>query len=143
MAVIHCTCYPIFGSFAIFNSTFFESFQTISLLNLLIWNKFWTKKIISFEKFFNVSGMKQRKYLDKAVWFNQVVLFLRSFCFMIELLAFQVSNIKLYLSRRCCSFVTHFGSIFPFMHPENIKNLWLSDVSKGYENLTKISLKKD
>ena len=46
--------------------------------------------------------MKKEKYLDKAVWVNQVVLFLQSFCFMIELLAFQANNIKLYLSRRYC-----------------------------------------
>ena len=30
--------------------------------------------------------------LDKAAWVNQVVLFLQSFYFTIELLAFQASN---------------------------------------------------
>ena len=54
---------------------------------------------------------------------------------MIELLAFQPNNIQLCLSRRHGSCLTHFGSIFPFMPPENIKNLWLSDVSKGYKKL--------
>ena len=78
----------------------------------------------------------KKKDLDKAVWVNQVVWFLRSFCSTIELLAFSADNIKLCRSRRYCSCLTHFGSIFLFMHSENIKNLWFSDVSKGYEKLT-------
>ena len=77
----------------------------------------------------------KEKDLDKAVSVNQVALFLQSFCFTIELLAFQTDNIKLYLSRRYCSCLTHFGSIFPFMPPENIKYLWFSDVSKGSKKL--------
>ena len=78
----------------------------------------------------------KEKDLDKAVSVNQVVLFLQSFCFTIEPLAFQANNIKLCRSRRYCSCLTHFGSIFPFMPSENIKNLWFSDVFKGYEKLT-------
>ena len=35
-SIVHSTCYPIFGSFTTFNSTFFENLKTISLLNLLI-----------------------------------------------------------------------------------------------------------
>ena len=50
--------------------------------------------------------------------------------------AFRANNIKLYHPRWCCSCVTHFGSIFPFMPPENIKNLWFFYVSKGYKKLT-------
>ena len=34
--IFHSTCYPIFGSFTIFNSTFFENLKAISLLNPLI-----------------------------------------------------------------------------------------------------------
>ena len=81
----------------------------------------------------------KEKDLDKAVWVNQVVLFLQTYCFTIELLTFQASNIKLCRSRRYCSCLTHFGSIFPFMPPENITNLWFSDVSKGYNKLTMTS----
>ena len=33
------TCYTIFGSFTIFNPTFFENLKTILLLNFLIQNK--------------------------------------------------------------------------------------------------------
>ena len=38
LAVIffHSTCYPIFGSFTIFKSIFFENLKTISFLNRLI-----------------------------------------------------------------------------------------------------------
>ena len=57
---------------------------------------------------------KEKEDLDKVVWVNQVVLFLQSFCFTIELLAFQANNVKLCLSCRYCSCLTHFGSIFPF-----------------------------
>ena len=78
----------------------------------------------------------KEKDLDKAVWVNQVVLFLQSFCFTIEPLAFQANSIKLCRSRWYCSCLTYFGSIFPFIPPENIKNLWFSDVSKGYGKLT-------
>ena len=78
----------------------------------------------------------KEKDFDKAVWVNQVVLFLQSFCFTIEPLAFQANSIKLCRSRRYCSCVTHFGLIFPFIPPENIKNLWFSDVSKVYGKLT-------
>ena len=35
-SIFHSTCYPIFGSFTIFNSTFLEKLKTISLLNLSI-----------------------------------------------------------------------------------------------------------
>ena len=35
-SIFHSTCYPILGSFTIFNSTFFENLKTILLLNLLI-----------------------------------------------------------------------------------------------------------
>ena len=34
------------------------------------------------------------KDLDKVVWVDQVVLFLKSFCFTIELLAVQASNLN-------------------------------------------------
>ena len=78
----------------------------------------------------------KEKDLGKAIWVNEVVLFLQSFCFTIELLAFQADSIKLCHSCRYCSCLTHFGSRFPFMLPENIKNLWFSDVSKGYKVLT-------
>ena len=78
----------------------------------------------------------KEKDLDKAVWVNQVVLFLQSFCFTTELPAFQVNNIKLCRSHRYCSCLTHFASIFPFMPPENIKNVWFSDFSMGYKKLT-------
>ena len=72
----------------------------------------------------------KKKNLDKFVWFNQVVLFLQSFCFTIELLVFLVNNIKLCRSCQyyCC--LNHFGLIFPFVSPENIKNLWIFYVSK-------------
>ena len=53
-----------------------------------------------------------------------------------ELLAFQANNISLYHSRQYYSCLTHFRSIFLFMSPENIKNLWFSDVSKGYKKVT-------
>ena len=78
----------------------------------------------------------KQKDLDKAVWVNQVVLFLQSFCFTIELLAFQAKNIELCRSRRYCSCLSYFGSMFPFMPSENIKNMWFSVVSKGYKKLT-------
>ena len=78
----------------------------------------------------------KEKDLGKAIWVNLVVLFLQSFCFTVELLALQANSIKLCHSCRCCSCLTHFGSIFPFMLLENIKNLWFSDVSKGYKILT-------
>ena len=42
-------------------------------------------------------------------------------CFAIELLALQTSNIKLYQSRRYCSYLTHFRSMFPFIPAKNIK----------------------
>ena len=77
----------------------------------------------------------KEKDLDKVVWVNQIVLFLQSFCFTIELLAFQANNVKLCRSRRYCSCLTHFGSIF-FMPPKNMKNLWFSNVSKGYKKLS-------
>ena len=35
-SIFHSTCYPIFGSFTIFNSTSFENLKPILLLNLLI-----------------------------------------------------------------------------------------------------------
>ena len=78
----------------------------------------------------------KEKDLDKAVWVNQIVLFLQSFYFTIELLVFQTSNIKLFRSLRYCSCLTHFGLIFPFMLPENIKNLRFSDISKRYKKVT-------
>ena len=81
----------------------------------------------------------KEKDLDKVVWFNQVVLFIQSFCFTIELLVFQVTNIKLCRSRQYCCCLTHFGLILPFVPPENIKNLWFSYVSKGYKKLKLIS----
>ena len=81
--------------------------------------------------------MKQTENdLDKAVWVNQVVLFLQSFYFTIKLLVFHASNIKLCHFRRYCNCLPHFGSIFPFMPPEYIKNPRFSDVSKGYKKLT-------
>ena len=52
--------------------------------------------------------------LDKAVWVNQVVLFLQSFSFTIDLLACQANNIKLCRSRRYCSFLNPFWVIIPF-----------------------------
>ena len=63
------------------------------------------------------------KDLDKVVWVDQVVLFLKSFCFTIELLAVQASNLNQIVrrSRKYCSCLTHFGSIFSFMLNENIK----------------------
>ena len=76
------------------------------------------------------------KDANRVLRVNQVVLFLQSFCFTIELLAFQSNNIKLCCSCRYCKCLAHFGSIFPFMPHENIKNLWFSDVSKGYKKLT-------
>ena len=85
----------------------------------------------------------KEKDLDKVVWVNQGVLFLQPFCFTIELLASQANNIKLCCSRRYCSYLTNFGSIFPFMAHKNIKNLCFSDVSKGYNKkvtLTSTSL---
>ena len=36
----------------------------------------------------------KEKYLDKAVWVNQVFLFLQTFCFTIEQPAFQANNIN-------------------------------------------------
>ena len=57
-------------------------------------------------------------------------------CFTIELLAFQASSIKLLCSLQYCSCLTHFGSIFPFMLPENIRNLWFSDISRRYKRVT-------
>ena len=77
----------------------------------------------------------KEKDLDKAVWVNQVALFLQSFCFIIEILAFQVNNIKLYYSRRYCCYITHFMSLFFFVPAEDIKHLWFSDVSKGNKKL--------
>ena len=77
----------------------------------------------------------KEKDLPKVVWVSQVVLFLQLFCFTIKLLAFQVSNIKLCRSRRYCCYLTHFRSIFPFVPPGNIKNLWFSDVSKRCKKL--------
>ena len=83
----------------------------------------------------------KEKDLDKSVWVNQIALFLQSFCFTIELLPFQASNIKLFRSLWYCSCLTHFGSIFTFMLPETIKNLWFSDISKRYKvTLTSTSL---
>ena len=79
---------------------------------------------------------RKDKDLDKAVWVNQVALFLQSFYFIIELLAFEANSIKLCCFRRYCCYLTHFGSIFFFAPTENIKNLWFSDVSKGYKKLT-------
>ena len=78
----------------------------------------------------------KEKGLYIADWVKQVFLFLQSFCFTIELLAFQANKITLCRSRRyfCC--LTLFGSIFPFVLPENIKNLWFSDVSKWCKKLT-------
>ena len=76
------------------------------------------------------------KDLDKFVWVNQVVLFLQSLCFMIEILEFQVINIKLCRSREYCSFLTHFGSVLLFMLSDNINNLWFSDVFKQYKKVT-------
>ena len=78
----------------------------------------------------------KEKDLDKPLWFNQALLFLQPFCFTIELLAFQTNNIKMCRSRRHCSCLTHFVSKFPFMPHKNIKNLWFSDVSKGYKKAT-------
>ena len=78
----------------------------------------------------------KEKDLDKALLVNQVALFLQTFCFMIELLAFPVNNVKLCRSFRYCSCLTRFGSMFPFISPGNIKNLWLSDVSKKYKKVT-------
>ena len=136
MTVIHSTCYPIFGSFTIFNSTVFENFKTISLLNLLIWKKFWTKKTNplknSLMSSMQVVWNKEKKYLDKAVWVNHIVLFLRSFCFMIELLAFQVNNIKLCLSRRYCRPIS---GQYSFLCPlKTSKNIGFLMFPKGIKN---------
>ena len=76
----------------------------------------------------------KEKDLDKAVWVNQGVLFLQSFCFTIELLAFQAKNIRLRHPGQYCRCLTHFGSIFPFMPLENIKDLWFFYVSKVMKN---------
>ena len=70
-----------------------------------------------------MKSIDKEKDLDKAVWVNEVLLFLQPFCFTIELLAYQANNIKLCRSRRYCSCLTHFGSIFPFRPPESFKNL--------------------
>ena len=77
----------------------------------------------------------KEKDLDKAVWVNQVVLFLKSFCFTIELLALQASNIKLCHSRRYCCCLTHFGSMFPVV-PLKTKNMWFSGAFKWYKRQT-------
>ena len=74
----------------------------------------------------------KEKELDKAVWVNQIALFLQSFCCTIELLA---NNIKLCRSCRYCSDFTLCGSILSFMPTKNIKNLWSSDVSKVHKKL--------
>ena len=68
----------------------------------------------------------KEKVLDTAVWF----------CFTIVLLAFQANNITLRHSCRYCLCLTNFGSMFPFVFPENIKNLSLFVVFKGHGNLT-------
>ena len=44
------------------------------------------------------SGMNKEKVLHKAVWVNEIVLFLQPF-FAIKLLGFQTENLKL-----CCSY---------------------------------------
>ena len=136
LIIFHSTCYPIFGSLRIFNSTFFKNSKTILLLNLLIYVQNEKK---SFKKFFNVfinvSGMKERER-DMTLLVNQIVLFFLPFCFTIELLASQASNFKLCRSGRYCSCLTHFGSIFPLMPTENTKNMWFSDDFKRYKKVT-------
>ena len=82
------------------------------------------------------SGMNKEKVLGKAVWVNEIVLFLQPFCFAIKLPGFQTENLKLCCSYWCYSCVTHFGSIFLFVPSEKIKNLCFSDVFIGYKKLT-------
>ena len=53
----------------------------------------------------------KEKDLDRAVWVDQVNLFLQPFSFTIELLVLQAK----YCSPQYCSCLTHFGLIFPYM----------------------------
>ena len=39
-------------------------------------------------------------------------------------------------SRRYCRYLSHIGSIFSLVPPENIKITWFPDVSRGYKKLT-------
>ena len=81
----------------------------------------------------------KEKDLNKAVWVNEVALSLQVSCFTIELLPFWANKIRLCCSRRYSSCLTHFGSTFPFVPPENIKNKRFSDVFKGYKKSTLFS----
>ena len=72
----------IFGSFTIFNSKFFENLKTILLLNLLISNKFWTKKQ-SLKKFL----MSSIKWYEKREIFRQGCLG-KSSCFILTIFLF-------------------------------------------------------
>ena len=74
-----------------FNSTFFGNLKAILLLSL---SSFEHKNNILKNSLMSSMLVVRNKEqdLDKAVWVNQVVLFLQSFCFTIELLAFQASN---------------------------------------------------
>ena len=73
-----------------FNSTFFGNLKAILLLSL---SSFEHKNNILKNSLSSMLVVRNKEQdLDKAVWVNQVVLFLQSFCFTIELLAFQASN---------------------------------------------------
>ena len=73
------------------------------------------------------SGMNKEKVLDKAVWVNEIVLFLQPF-FAIKLLGFQTET------SNCAALINIV--VFPFMPSEKIKNLCFSDVFNGYKKLT-------
>ena len=75
----------------------------------------------------------KEKDLDKAVWVNQIVLFLQSFCFTIELLALQANNIKWCHSRSYRSCLTHFGLTCPLKISKIFDFLMFF---KGYKKLT-------
>ena len=56
----------------------------------------------------------KRKIQTRLFGLIKLFFFLQTFCFTIELLALQANNIKLCRSRRYCTCLTQFGSIFPF-----------------------------
>ena len=56
-----------------------------------------------------------------------------------RVLALQANNIKLCHSRQYCSCLTLFGQ-YSLVCSLKTKNLWFSDVSKGYKKLTLTSI---
>ena len=104
-----------FGSFTIFNSTFFKNLKTILLLNLFEQNNNPVKKCVWCKRYVIKRKIYTRLFRLMKLFYSY------NRCFAIELQALRVNNSKLYHSCRYCSCLTHFGQFSLFITLKNIE----------------------